>query len=121
MSEQLLKDTVTGPQGTFEVSTIRTDAGGAEPTAAFGMPFFSSADFVDVTPWPFETMVFMPGSRKGLYHEPHATLKQAKDGHAYALSQIQAGLLTIGAGVQGPFGNPSITADEWNDRQQVKQ
>jgi hypothetical protein len=119
MSERIKFDQVSGPQGDFEVSTIRTDAGGAMASSCFGAPF-STADYVNETPWPFETMVFHPNSSRGLYHEPHRTKQQAEEGHRYAVSLIKSGTLTLGAGVRGDFGVPAMTPQEWADRMSVK-
>jgi hypothetical protein len=110
-----LKTEVSGPQGKFEVSTVQTFAGGAPEIGLWGTPF-TTADYADDTPWPYETMVFRPGSSRGWYHEPHASEQQAKDGHAWVISHIKAGTLPLGSGVQGDFGNPSMTPDEWRDR-----
>lgn len=120
MSEKIAFESVTAPNGTiYEVSTIKTFAGGAPDSKPRGSPFALS-DYADENPWPYETMVFRPGSNRGLYHEPHASLKQAKDGHAYAVSLCRAGTLKEGHGVRGDFGVPSITPDEWRDRALAK-
>ena len=110
-----LQTRVSGPQGDFEVSTVQTFAGGAADSRPTLSPF-SLSDYADENPWPFETMVFRLGSSRGLYHEPHASEMQARDGHTYAVSLIKAGTLIEGTGVRGDFGVPSITPDEWKDR-----
>lgn len=112
MAESLLNDKVNG----YEVSTIRTDAGGAP--RSYGMfGFFSSADFEDLTTWPYETMVFKVGSRKGLYHEPYADEAAAREGHDRVLAAVTGGTLEFGTTVQGSGGIPLITPAEWNQRQ----
>lgn len=123
MSKQIAIERVEGPQGAFVVSTIQTLAGGGTPSPKSRFAPFSEEDFIDETPWPYETMVFKAAHTTGTvhfatgqYHEPHATETQARDGHAFAVSHIKAGTLQIGAGVRDPFGVPSMTADEWRDR-----
>jgi hypothetical protein len=114
MATQLAKDTVTGPLGTFRVSTIQTDAGGGEE---YSSPFapFSSSDYVSETPWPFETMIFRDGSSTGLYHAPYATKAEAVRGHAKMVDTIKQGI-EFGGGVEGVFGTPSMTAVQWEER-----
>lgn len=112
MSETLFNDL----SGEYEVSTIRTDAGGAAPSHFLGLAFFSSEMFKDENPWPFETMVFRAKSRKGLYHEPYATKEEAEAGHTRILSALNSGILELGKGVEGEFGNPSLTAEQWRER-----
>jgi hypothetical protein len=108
MSERLLNDKVNG----YEVSTVRTDAGGAPRSyAMFG--FFSSADYEDINAWPFETMVFKVGTRRGLYHEPYASEESAREGHARVLASVAEGTLEFGTTVTGDQGTPLITPDEW--------
>ena len=108
MAETLLNDEING----YEVSTVRTDAGGgARSFALFG--FLSSSDYDDLNAWPFETMVFPVGTRKGVYHEPHANERAAKEGHVRILAAVAAGTLEFGTTVQGPQGIPRITPDEW--------
>ena len=96
----------------YEVSTVRTDSGGADRSyVAFGL--FSSADYDDLNAWPFETMVFKVGSRVGLYHEPYADEISAREGHSRILESVKSGTLEFGKGVQGPSGTPTITPEEW--------
>lgn len=64
----LLADRVDGPQGSFVVSTIRTFSGGAPESKPLGSPF-STADYADETPWPFEVMVFEASRGTGTYQE----------------------------------------------------
>lgn len=112
MNERQIKlDKVEGPQGKWEVSTIRTDAGGAPPRQPLGSPF-STADYTDETPWPFETIVFKGGSR-GYYHRAYNTKAAALEGHREITTAIEAGTLDIGAGVRGVFGVPSLTPEDW--------
>lgn len=112
MSERLLNDKVNG----YEVSTVRTDAGGAPRSyGMFGL--FSSADYEDINTWPFETMVFKVGTRKGEYHEPYNSEADARAGHARILEQVTAGTLEFGTTVQGEQGLPLITPDEWRAKQ----
>lgn len=114
MSERLLNDEVNG----YEVSTIRTDAGGgAVSYGMFGM--FSSADYEDINAWPFETMVFKTGSRRGLYHEPYAGEDEARLGHERIRAAVEAETLEFGTTVVGPSGTPRITPDEWRTQQGV--
>lgn len=112
---QLLHDKVAGPTGKFEVSTVWTYAGGAPEERPFASPF-STADYAEETPWPFETMVFQKGSSKGLYHRAYASENEARSGHAEVVALCQAGTLPIGDGVTGEFGHPSLTAAEWAAR-----
>lgn len=113
MSTQVAHDVVRDPKGDpFLISTIRTVAGGGVD-ASFGP--FSVSDYVGETPWPFETMVFREGSRKGLYHAAYATEAEALAGHAQMIDTIKRGL-EFGGGVKGPFGLPSLTPEEWFDR-----
>lgn len=114
MAETLLNDKVNG----YEVSTICTDSGGAAPSyGPFG--FISSSDYDDLNSWPFETMVFKVGTRKGLYHEPYADENAATVGHARILEAVTAGILEFGTTVQGVQGLPLTTPDEWRARQLV--
>ena len=108
MAETLLNDKVNG----YEISTIRTDSGGAARSYAMG-GFFSSADFDDINAWPFETMVFKVGSRTGLYHEPYADEVAATAGHQRVVESVAANTLEFGKGVTAPFGTPSLTPEEW--------
>jgi len=115
MSESILNDKVNG----YEVSTIRTDSGGAPRSYMLGIPGFgfSSADYGDLNAWPFETMVFKVGSRIGLYHEPYATREEAESGHARILAAVKSETLVFGTGVTGPQGTPLLTPEEWNAKQ----
>ena len=79
---QLLHEKVQGPQGALSVSTVQTYAGGAPDQRPILSPF-STADYADETPWPFETMVFKQGGgSRGLYHRPYATESEARIGHS---------------------------------------
>lgn len=109
MERQLLLDTVND----YEVSTVRTDAGGATPSRPMFGFGFSSADYDTLNAWPFETMVFKDGNRKGLYHQPWATEEAARVGHEYIKKAVADGSLEFGKGVQGPSGTPSMTPEEW--------
>lgn len=113
MSERLLNDKING----YEVSTVRTDAGGAAPSYFLGLAFFSSEGVEDLNTWPFETMVFKVGTRKGEYHEPYSSEDDARAGHARILKQVAAGTLEFGTTVQGEQGVPLITPDEWRAKQ----
>jgi hypothetical protein len=111
MSERFLNDKVNG----YEISTVRTDAGGAAPSSIlFGL--LSSADYEDCNAWPFETMVFKVGSRKGLYHEPYDNEQAARQGHTRILGAVTAGTLEFGTTVQGEQGLPLITPEQWRAR-----
>lgn len=114
MSETLLFNTI----GEYEVSTIRTDAGGAAPSYAL-LGIFCSSDYEDLTTWPFETMVFPSGSRKGLYHEPYSDEESARAGHARIVKAVDEGTLEFGSTVEGPNGTPRITPDEWRAKTEV--
>jgi|SRR5579863_4343594 len=110
---QLFLDVISAPNGTtYEVSTIRTLAGGS-PDTKDGWSPFSMADFADFTAWPFETMVFLKDNRKGLYHEAHATEEDAKTGHARVVDMVRRGLEFPGETVSGPDGNPTLTPEQW--------
>lgn len=111
MATNIKVESVTGPLGTFDVSTIRTHAGGGNDYRPPHSPF-SDSDYVDETPWPFEVMVFRQGSSTGLYHAAFATDKEALDGHRLMVETIRIGT-EFGGGVRGPFGVPSITPEEW--------
>lgn len=111
MSEQLLNTKLRG----YEVSTIRTDAGGGKKSSIWWSPF-TSADYPSLNTWPFETMVFKAGDRKGLYHEPYADEAAALSGHERIVAAVEADSLAWGQGVHGRKGNPSITPEEWNSR-----
>jgi hypothetical protein len=111
MAETLLNDHVEG----YEVSTIRTDAGGAKPSYGLG-GFFSSLDHESLTTWPFETMVFKVGSRKGLYHEAYANEEAANDGHVRILNAVKDGSLEFGKGVEGSQGVPTLTPEQWAEQ-----
>lgn len=111
MAERYLNDEVNG----YEVSTVRTDAGGAP--RSYGMfGFFSSADYDDINAWPFETMVFKVGTRKGLYHEPYASEDAARAGHERIRSAVEAGTLEFGTTVTGEQGLPLITPEQWREQ-----
>lgn len=116
MSERLLLEMVTsaldGKQ--YEISTIRTDAGGAERSSAF---IFNSSMFEDINAWPFETMVFHAGSREGLYHEAHADERTARERHARIADTVRRGLELPGDTVVPPFGTPRLTPEQWRAKQ----
>jgi hypothetical protein len=97
MAETLLNDHVEG----YEVSTIRTDAGGAKPSYGLG-GFFSSLDHESLTTWPFETMVFKVGS--------------ANAGHVRILNAVKDGSLEFGKGVEGSQGVPTLTPEQWAEQ-----
>jgi hypothetical protein len=118
MERQIAKTDVENSQGKWKVSTIRTDAGGADTYKSLGAPF-SSADYTEETPWPFETMVFKDTGVSGYYHEPYATLGEAEQGHQRIVEALRNNTLEIGKGVRDPFGVPSLTADEWRKMQAV--
>lgn len=98
--------------GNFEVSTIQTMAGGA-PENARGISPFSESDYIDETPWPYETMVFRGGSSTGLHHRAYASIEDARRGHAVIVAALDNGTLEMPFGVHGPSGVPSLTAAEW--------
>ncbi len=50
MADMLKRETVTGPLGTFDVSTIRTFSGGGEDFKPTLSPFADS-DYAGQTPW----------------------------------------------------------------------
>ena len=104
---------ISGPQGVFRVSTIRTYAGGA-PNMSNGGPF-TTKDYAKETPWPYETMVFGIGNSKGQYHQPHTSKEQAEVAHAAVISMIEAGTLNLGHGVEGHWGNPATTPKKWRE------
>ena len=111
-------DKVRDPKGVeYDVSTIRTFAGGAPARQPLGSPF-STADFEGETPWPFETMVFRSGSRKGLHHSPHASEEAAIGAHARMVEAVRSGADFEG-GVQGKYGTPALSAEEWRKRRAV--
>jgi hypothetical protein len=116
MSEQIAFSEVTGPLGAFEVSTIRTLAGGAPSSPPIG--FFSESDFDSYLIWPFETMVFRPSSRRGLYHAAYSTKEEALAGHTQITETIRRGS-EFGGGVNED-GEPSLTAEEWALRMTAK-
>jgi len=118
MATQLASDTVTGPLGIFQVSTIQTDAGGGDEYRSTLSPFTSS-DYVSETPWPFETMIFRYRSRTGLYHAPYSTKAEAMRGHAQMVETIKQGI-EFGGGVKGVFGTPSMTAAQWEERTKAR-
>lgn len=113
MSEQIAYTHV----GKFQVSTVRTVAGGAEETPANMLQLrpCSDRDYADETPWPYETMVFKGGAT-GLYHAAYATRAEARRGHAEVVARLKRGEEVVG-GVQGQWGVPSLTAAEWRARQ----
>lgn len=110
-----IESKITGPQGEFEVSTVRLFAGGETDNRPDGSPF-SLSDYAEENPWPFETMVFKPRSSTGIYHEPYSSGDEAKEGHKRIVERCIDGTLPIGHGVTGVFGTPSITAEEWKLR-----
>jgi hypothetical protein len=112
----------SGPQGDFVVSTIKTFAGGAPVSQPLGAPF-SSADYADETPWPFETMVFIAVPSGGLshyatgqFHRAYRNLRDAKRGHSEVVDMVMIGALPVGQGVRGDFGVPSMTPQEWSEQ-----
>lgn len=113
MSESLLNNKAGG----YEVSTIRTDAGGG--ARSYG-GFASSADYEDLNAWPFETMVLKVGSRKGLYHEAYADEESARAGHARVLVAVENQTLVWGQGVQGQNGTPTLTPEDWSAQCEAK-
>lgn len=114
---QVRYDVVTNPSAeTLTVSTIRTVAGGAPPSGASWTPF-TTADFDDLNIWPFETMIFHVGSRRGLYHEAHETEAEAIERHAAIVGMIEAGLEFPGVTVtQDAEGTPTLTREQWEQR-----
>src|SRR6266478_2377207 len=110
MSNQICFNKIIGPQGEFNVSTIRLAAGGAPDEPSLSP--FKLSDYQDENPWPFETLVFGPSS-KGLYHQAYVTLEEAKLGHVEVMELCRSGTLEIGKGVSGPFGTPSLTPEQW--------
>lgn len=122
MSTSLKDEYVVGPLGgattarCFRVSTIRTVSGGG---ADYRIGPFADSDWAESSPWPFEVMVFAPDSCIGLYHAPYETEEEALKGHQLVAETIKAGL-EFGGGVEGPWGNPSTTADQWNARRASK-
>ena len=109
---QIAKTEIANNDGDWVVSTIRTDSGGADANYNSLSPF-TSLDYIDETPWKFETMVFKQGSSKGFYHQPYAKLSKAKAGHLEAVKLLTENNLEIGKGVKGTFGVPSTTPEDW--------
>jgi hypothetical protein len=120
LSEQIGYDVVTGPLGTFSISTIRTFSGGGGSNRLAAMPFLEEADYANETPWPFETLIWRGGGGPGLYHAPYATKDEARKGHALMIETVKLGT-EFGGGVQGPFGNPSTTPEQWKARMQAQE
>lgn len=121
MKRQIKREKVEGPQGRWNVSTIRTDVGGADEyrPSAMGVSGMvtsplSSRDYIDDTPWPFETMVFKGGAF-GHYHRAYKSLRDAIAGHNEIVAAIEQGTLEVGAGIRGPFGAPSLTPEDWRN------
>lgn len=115
MSEQLKFETMTGPVGTFDISTVRTYSGGGGNNRSPFSPF-GEADYADETPWPYEVMVFRSGSSRGLYHAPFGSKAEALNGHKLMVETIKLGT-EFGGGVKGEFGVPSTTPEEWRLKQ----
>jgi hypothetical protein len=117
MERQIKVETVEGPQGKWRISTIRTDAGGADeiPVNMLQLRPFSSRDYLNETPWPFETVVFSDKGGFGRYHEAYRALKDAEAGHVRIVEQIKRGDLAIGAGIKNHTGSPSLTPAEWEE------
>lgn len=109
MSKSIAKDYTDK----FRVSTVQTDAGGAPPTSAPFSPF-SSADYNDETPWPFETMVFPLQSSRGVYHEAYLTEESAIEGHKRIMEMCKNNALPLGKGIDYS-GNPSLTPEEFKN------
>ena len=114
MSTHLKHDLITGSLGTFRISTIQTFAGGGEDCQLPGFPFKDS-EYASDSPWPFETMVFKEHSSRGLYHAPYSTKEEALAGHELMIKTIKQGA-EFGGNVEGPFGNPSTTPEQWRER-----
>lgn len=109
----LNRDFIEGPQGSFSVSTVQTFAGGAPDSRPLFSPF-SASDYAEETTWPYETMVFKVGEgSKGYYHRAYATEEAAQQGHTETVQLLENGTLPLGQGVDGPFGNPTLTPEEW--------
>lgn len=117
MSNVIKQEAVTGPLGEFEVSTILAP-GHPDYSVPIGMMGFF-APSVEENPWACETMIFRTKSRTGLYHEAYADKESAIRGHARMVETIKNGA-EFGGGVDGPFGNPTLTAEQWNSRMEVK-
>jgi hypothetical protein len=118
MSVKIAFDSIVKLDEIFDVSTIQTYSGGGGDNTSIFCPF-SESDYAEDTPWPFETIVFRRPSSTGLYHAPYAAKKEALAGHADVVRRLAAGEEVVG-GVKGPFGIPSITPEEWEQRQSAK-
>jgi hypothetical protein len=77
-----IRDRLTGPLGSFDVSSIATRGGIANP--AF------EENWSDETPWPFETMVF-DSHGEAVYHAPLSTQKEAEQHHAEMILAVKSG------------------------------
>lgn len=116
MSQQIALETISSPDGkVYLVSTIRTFAGGGGDNRGI---FVKESDFESLTTWPFETMVFQEVSSRGLYHEAFASEAEAKAGHERIADMVRRGLEFPGLTVEGPFGNPTLTPEEWRSKQE---
>ena len=113
MSTSLGDERVKGPMGTFRISTIQTFAGGG---ADYSFGPFADSDYAPDSPWPYETMVFPEKSSTGLYHEPYASESEARKGHQRIANMVREGVEFPGKTVSGPFGNPSLTPEQWEAR-----
>lgn len=113
MGDQILRDDAIGPQGTFDVSTIRTLSGGAPDRPLMpGLGLLFDSTYADETPWPYETVVFQSGI-KGHYHEAYKSESAARKGHRRIVAQIKDGTLPVGKGVDTIYGNPTLTPEEF--------
>jgi hypothetical protein len=115
MSDQLKYETVTGPQGTWNISTIRTLSGGGSDYQPLGS-LIKDSDFADTSPWPYEVMVFREIGTEGRYHAPHTSEADAMTDHARIARLIRDGKFVEGIGVKGFLGLPSMTSEDWNHR-----
>jgi hypothetical protein len=59
--------------------------------------------------------VFGTVKSKGLHHEAFNSEEEALQGHERIVKLLGDGQLEF-TGVSGPYGNPSMTAEEWRQR-----
>lgn len=96
-----IADRVTGPLGTFDVSSISTEGG--EFSEMYG----------DQSPWPYETIIF-DSKRLAVQHVPFNSKEECVTHHKMMIEAVKAGS-EFGGGVDMSNDDrlPTTTPQQW--------